>query len=130
METERRLALKILAAAAGLALAPALAWAQAPSALPDAVAEVPMLDPWVPPELREKAAAQPAPKRARGAQLQQQVERKLRARFDAAAGGTGVLTRDQARAAGLGAIDRDFDAIDRRGSGFITFDDYLRHLQR
>ena len=85
-----------------------------------------MLDPWVPPAVRERAVMT-AP--LEGAALRAEVERKLRLRFEAAAGPSGRMTREQARAAGLGAIARDFEAIDRRGSGRIGFDDYRSYLQ-
>ena len=98
------------------------AWAQ------KAGSEVPMLDPWVPPAVREKALPQVAP--AEGAALRAQVEAKLKARFDAVAGKGGTLTREQAAAAGLGAIARDFAAIDRRGAGRVTFEDYKAFLGR
>jgi hypothetical protein len=91
------------------------------------VSEVPMRDPWVPPAVRKSLAA---PSRAiEGAALRAQVERKLREPFDAAAGSTGTLTRIQARDAGLGFIASHFDAIDRRQTGTITFEDYKAFLK-
>jgi hypothetical protein len=96
---------------------------------PGAVAEVPMLDPWVPPAAREKALGSPMPEATRGAALQAQVERKLRARFEAAAGPEGMLTREQARAAGLGFIAQHFSAIDRQGDGRVSFPEYLDYLR-
>ena len=96
---------------------------------PPATFEVDMLDPWVPPAVRAKAksSATLAPP-TRGAELDAQVDRKLRQRFEAAASPDGTLTREQARAAGLGAIAAEFDAIDRAGRGAIRFEDYRRHL--
>ena len=89
--------------------------------------EAPMLDPWVPPALREKRAVEPP---ASGAALQAQVERKLRVAFDAAAGPHGgTLTPDQARAAGFGFIANHFEAMDRRGTGRVTFEDYRSFLR-
>ena len=93
-----------------------------------AVAEVPMLDPWVPAEVREKAAAAPYVA-TEGAALREQVRAKLKRRFEAAAGSAGTLTRDQARSAGLGAIADRFDAIDRAGRGLVRFEDYERFLE-
>jgi len=90
------------------------------------VAEVPMLDPWVPPAVAK--AAESLPKAKRGAELKAEVERKLRADFDAAAP-QGTLTRDQARAAGLGFIANHFEAMDRRGSGVVRFEDYRAFLK-
>ena len=88
--------------------------------------ETPMLDPWVPPSLRKAAPRPPA----EGVELKAQVERKLRARFDAAdVGGTGAITREQAQAAGLGFIAQNFDHIDTAGSGRVTFDDLKRYLR-
>ena len=121
MRTERRNFLLSLAAAAWLALAPA-AWAQQNKA----AAEVPMLDPWVAPEVVEKALVAPA---TDGEALRAQVRAKLKRRFDAAAGPAGTLTAAQARSAGLGAIADQFGAIDRAGRGTIRFEDYERFLQ-
>jgi len=85
---------------------------------------VPLRDPWVPPELAKQArTATPSS----GAELKREVERKLRARFEAAAP-SGSLTREEASAAGLGAIARHFDAIDRRHAGRVDFEDYRRFL--
>ena len=110
-----------LLSAALLALAP-MGWAQQNKA----AAEVPMLDPWVAPEAREKAAIAPA---TEGAALRAQVRAKLKRRFDAAAGPDGTLTAAQARSAGLGAIADQFGAIDRAGRGAIRFEDYERFLE-
>ena len=88
--------------------------------------ETPLLDPWVPPALREKRAVEPP---AEGAALRAQVEQKLRAAFEVAAkpyGGT--LTREQARDAGFGFIANHFEAIDRRRVGRVAFEDYRRFL--
>ena len=70
-----------------------------------------MRDPWVPPEVRAKVTK--LPPETQGAELQTQVDRKLRARFDAVAK-NGRLTREQAREGGLGSIADHFDAIDPR----------------
>ena len=85
-----------------------------------------MCDPCVPPALRN----QPVPKRASaaGPALRSEVEQRLRAPFDAAAR-EGVLTREQAAAAGLGFIVRNFGAIDRAGRGSIRFEDYKAFLK-
>ena len=96
--------------------------------LPEAIFEVEMRDPWVPPALRAKSL-RPAQEATRGAALEAQVERKLRARFMAAASPDGTLTREQARASGLGAIAADFAAIDRPGRGAIRFEDWQRYLR-
>jgi hypothetical protein len=83
-------------------------------------------DPWVPPALR---SVKPA-RATEGAELQAQVERKLRESFEAAdVSGTGALTREQARAAGLGVVANNFDRIDTTGKGKVTFDDLKRYLR-
>lgn len=87
-------------------------------------------DPWVPPAVRQQAAAQPQPAPTRGAALQAQVEHKLRAAFAAAdTAGTGRITREQARAAGLGAVAEAFDRIDSRRRGSISFDELQHYLR-
>ncbi|MEP6679103.1 MAG: EF-hand domain-containing protein [Betaproteobacteria bacterium] len=86
----------------------------------------PMLDPWVPPALRKAAPRPPV----EGAELKAQVERKLRASFDAAdVAGAGSLTRAQAQAAGLGYVAKNFERIDAAGTGRVTFDDLKRYLR-
>ncbi len=93
---------------------------------PPATIETAIRDPWVPPELRIPA---PAPA-LQGAALRAQVERKLKAGFDAAdANRSGTVTRDQARAAGLGYIVKHFDDIDRQRAGAVSFDDVKRFLR-
>jgi hypothetical protein len=96
--------------------------------VPEATFEVEMRDPWVPPALRSKST-RAAQEGTRGQALEAQVERKLRARFTAAASPDGTLTREQARSAGLGAIAADFAAIDRSGRGAIRFEDWQRYLR-
>jgi hypothetical protein len=87
-------------------------------------------DPWAPPQVRARAAAQPEAEPTRGAALQAQVERKLRAAFEAAdRAGTGRITREQARAAGLGAVAEQFDRIDVQRRGSVSFEDYRRYLR-
>ena len=123
MRTERRRWLLSLAAGALLAL-PHCVLAQQNKA----AAEVPMLDPWVAPQVVEKARGVPVPA-TEGEALRQQVRAKLKRRFDAAAGPDGALTASQARSAGLGAIADQFGAIDRAGRGAIRFEDYERFLE-
>ena len=97
-----------------------------PAAAADAEAQAPMRDPWVPPALRQSASA-PA---TRGAALQAQIEAKLRARFERAdVERAGSITREQAQAAGLGLVARDFDRIDTHGRGRVGFDDLKRYLR-
>lgn len=113
---------------AGTALAMALSALMPARAAtsPPATIETPLRDPWVPPELR-KAPAAPSPQ---GAALRARVERKLKTQFDAAdVTGSGSLTREQARAAGLGYVARHFDEIDRQRAGAVSFDDVKRFLR-
>lgn len=112
--------------ARALLLAACLALAGSAAAAGTASVEVPMRDPWVPPELAKQARVG-AP--SSGAELQAEVDRKLRGRFEAAAGPQGLLTRDAARAAGLGFIDRHFEAIDRRHAGRVSYEDYRQFLR-
>ena len=70
-----------------------------------------------------QAAADPAA-------LQAQVERKLRESFDAAdVVRAGALTREQADAAGLGVVAKNFDRIDTAKTGRVTFEDLKRYLR-
>lgn len=77
-------------------------------------------DPYVPPSLRRPlrdASSGPI-------LLRYQAMQKLRKRFDAAdADGNGMLNRDEARKAGLGFIDKNFDHIDTAQRGSVSFDD-------
>jgi len=84
-------------------------------------------DPYVPPAAR----AQPHNgHETRGEALRGQVEKKLRESFDAAdAEGRGSITVDQARAANLGVVADNFDAIDTSRSGRVTFEDLKRFLR-
>lgn len=102
------------------AMSAASAWSQG------AVMEREMIEPWVPPAVAK--AAESLPKAKRGAELGVEVERRLRADFEAAAP-AGTLTREQARASGLGFIANHFDAIDRRGSGVVRYEDYRGFLK-
>jgi len=90
-------------------------------------AEVPMRDPWVPPATRAAAASAPV---TRGAALHSQVETKLRQSFDAAdVDKTGSITLQQAKAANLGLIANNFDQIDARRTGRVSFEDVKRFLK-
>ena len=89
MATDRRRFLRCLAAAALLALPPAVYAQQNKFAI-----EVPMLDPWVPPAVAEKAVIAPA---TQGEALRAQVRAKLKRRFDTAAAPDGTLTAAEMR---------------------------------
>jgi len=92
----------------------------------DAAAQTPMRDPWVPPAQRQAASAPTT----RGAALNAQVQRKLRASFDAAdADHDGLLTRDEAQAANFGVVAQQFDRIDARHVGRVSFEDLKRYLR-
>jgi hypothetical protein len=106
-------------------LAGAAAQAQ-PGPSPEPQIQAPLCDPCVPAHAR-----QPSPTPAsEGAALRAQIEAKLRAGFEAAdTKRSGLLTRDQARAAGLGIVADNFDRIDTKRSGRVSFDDLKRYLR-
>ena len=111
---------RILVLAASLWIANANA--QAP-----AVRHGELCDPCVPPAVRKSLTVERVS--TQGPALRAEVEQRLRAPFDAAAV-QGLLTRDEAQAAGLGFIARNFDAIDRDGRGAIRFEDYKAFLKQ
>ncbi|MBS0445802.1 MAG: EF-hand domain-containing protein [Proteobacteria bacterium] len=77
-------------------------------------------DPAVPPALRARGLTESP----RGAELDAIVERKLRKHFEAAdQAGAGRITRAQAAAAGWGAVADQFDRIDARGVGTVSYDE-------
>jgi hypothetical protein len=93
-------------------------------ALPAGAQEM-LRDPWVPPQIKRSENYV----ETRGDALRAQVERKLRDQFDAAdRAKSGALTREQARAAGLGYVADNFEAIDRNRSGVVRFEDVKRYL--
>jgi len=114
----RVMAMLVLAAPVGLAA----------QQMPPPVSEVPMLDPYVPPSARPKNLRVPIA--TEGSELQAQVERKQRARFDAASGGSATITRAQAIAGGLGSIAANFEAIDTARRGAVTFEEYRAYLRK
>lgn len=90
-------------------------------------APLPHPEPYVPPALR-KAPSAPA---ASGAQLRRQAMQKLRQRFEEAdLDASGSLTREEARRAGLGFVDKHFDQIDSAQRGKISFDELSAFLQQ
>lgn len=84
-------------------------------------------DPCVPPSVRQKAlAAASLPAQT----LPEAVTQRLKARFDAAdVNRSGTLTRAQAEAGGFGFIALNFDAMDRRKVGAVTFEDVALFLK-
>ena len=117
----KRLSLVALASAAAIIFAKSATASQ----------ETLLRDPWVPPEvIAKRASAQGLQQPSSGAELQAQVERKLRAGFDAAdVEQRGSITREQAKSAGLGLIAREFERIDAARTGRVTFEDYKRYLR-
>ncbi|MGZ5038554.1 MAG: S10 family peptidase [Usitatibacter sp.] len=108
-----------------IAAVPAPATPRAGNAVnPPTVIEVNVRDPWVPPQL----AGAVLPKKTRAAALDAQVEEMLRADFEKSAT-QGALTREAARAAGLGFVAENFDAIDAARRGAVRFEDLKRFLK-
>jgi hypothetical protein len=97
----------------------------------DAAMPPPLQDPWIPPSIRKALPAAAATPPTQGAALAAQVERKLRASFEAAVvDASGTLTQEEARAAGLGYVADRFRDIDVRRTGRVSFDDLLRYLRK
>jgi hypothetical protein len=89
-----------------------------------------LVDPHVPDAVAKKAARVQPKEPSRGAALDAEVERKLRAAFDAADDeGRGSVTLPQARAAGLGLVVREFERIDLARTGRVSFEDLARYLR-
>ncbi|MDX2217423.1 MAG: hypothetical protein SF172_00165 [Burkholderiales bacterium] len=93
---------------------------------PPPVFEAQNCDPCVPASVRQKAlAAAPLPAQT----LPEAVTQRLKARFDAAdVNRSGTLTRAQAEAGGFGFIALNFEAMDRRKAGAVTFEDLTLFL--
>ncbi|MFT0175047.1 hypothetical protein ACLKMY_40380 [Paraburkholderia mimosarum] len=58
------------------------------------------------------------------------VESQIRQRFTAATGGNpnGLLSQQQAKAAGWGFVSDHFSEIDRAGTGYVRLDDVLQFM--
>ena len=109
----------LTALVAVLAVASALAAEDPPS--------MPRSEPYVPKAQRIPSQT-PA---AGGAELKAQAMRKLRLRFDQAdADRNGALTQQEASAAGLGYVARNFDAIDQAHKGAVAFEDVQAYLRQ
>jgi hypothetical protein len=66
----------------------------------------------------------------RGQALRNQAIANVKKRFDAAADpSTHLLSLAQAKNAGFGYVADHFQAIDRNGSGYVSFDDLLLYLK-
>ncbi|GGC95906.1 EF-hand domain-containing protein [Undibacterium terreum] len=84
-------------------------------------------DPYLPPEKRIAPTQPPAS----GAALQEQALKKLKQQFDAAdTSGNGAVTAVQARAAGLGYVAKNFEQIDTRKRGKVSFEEVKDYLQQ
>jgi carboxypeptidase C (cathepsin A) len=108
--------------------APLAAVTPASSAVsPPASFETTKRDPALPERLQSITPAPPTI----GDALAAQVVERLREEFEAApqAKRGGPITREQARAAGLGFVANNFDAIDVNHTGAVTFDDVLRFMR-
>lgn len=93
--------------------------------MPPAVFETRLRDPSLPPSLRELPPTPPT----QGKAFEAQVTQRLRGLFDAAhASEPGRLTKEEARAAGLGFIAAHFEEIDAARAGSVSFDDFERYL--
>ncbi|SHG66470.1 EF-hand domain-containing protein [Massilia sp. CF038] len=81
--------------------------------------------PYLPPELRTPAPSKPAS----GQALHNEAMAKLKQRFDQAdLDADRSITREEAKRAGLGFIDANFDDIDVSGRGKVSFDDVRKFL--
>lgn len=101
--------------AAGIA---PISFAQTPSDSPSMRAG----QPYLPPALRKPLFNDPV-------LLRYQPMQKLRKRFEAAdLDGSGTLSRDEARKAGLTVVDKNFDHIDTAQRGAVSFDDLQSYL--
>jgi hypothetical protein len=93
--------------------------------MPRAVFEAKVRDPSLPESMRSLAPSPPT----HGKAFEAQVTQRLRDLFDSAhASVPGRLTKEEARAAGLGFIAAHFDEIDAARSGSVSFDDFERYL--
>ncbi|MYM23049.1 EF-hand domain-containing protein [Duganella sp. FT135W] len=116
----------MLAATVAMSHAGAQAPSTEPAAPAAAVRSTPAYpDPYVPPAMRK-----PMRDYSSGPTLlRYQAMQKLKKRFDEAdQDGNGMLTRDEARKAGLGFVEKNFDHIDTGQKGSISFDDLKSYL--
>ena len=109
-------------------LATASAGAQSPQAETPASApgmSTPYSDSYVPRSMRQpQRDIAPGPVLLRFTSVQ-----KLKKRFeDADTDRSGTLNREEARQAGLGVVDKNFDSIDTAQRGNVSFDDLNAYL--
>lgn len=107
---------RTLGSVAALMLLSLNACAQAPANHPG---------PYLPPALRSPAPHTPAS----GQALRNEAMQKLQRRFEEAdLDASGSVTREEAKRAGLGFVDVNFDQIDSAGRGKVSFDDVRRFM--
>jgi hypothetical protein len=114
-----------------LAAAAAMAHAGAPTPQPEAAAPpVARASPAYPDTSVPPALRRPLPDTASGPiLLRYQAMQKLKKRFDDAdTDGSGTLSRDEARKAGLSFVDKNFDHIDTAQRGAVNFEDLKAYL--
>ena len=83
------------------------------------------------PRLPDSLKATPQKPSPRGEALNQIVQRKLRANFDAVdVARSGRVTREQARAGTWSVLADHFDEIDASGRAEVSFEEVMRYLER
>jgi len=120
-------ATKVAEAAVPSAPSPAFVETPRPTGtMPAAAFETKLRDPMLPEALRNLKPTPPS----QGEALRAEVEQRLRTLFDSARPKrAGLLTLEEARAAGLGYIANNFQAIDTRGTGAVSFGDVKRFMR-
>lgn len=114
----------ILATTMACACAHAQTQAQPAVAAPSMMSTPAHPDPHIPPAMRK-----PPRDGASGPVLQYQAMQKLKQRFEEAdVDGSGSLSREEARNAGLRFVEKNFDHIDTAQRGVVTFEDMKAFL--
>jgi predicted small lipoprotein YifL len=81
--------------------------------------------PYLPPALRSPPPSTPTS----GAALRNEAMDKLKKRFqEADLDASGSVTRDEAKRAGLGFVENNFDEIDTAGRGQVSFDEVRKFM--
>jgi len=108
--------LRIMGGAAAFALLSFNACAQVPAS---------QQGPYLPPALRTPAPSNPAS----GQALRNEAMDKLKKRFqEADTDANGSVTREEAKRAGLGFVENNFEDIDIAGRGAVTFEDVRKFM--
>ena len=95
------------------------------AAMPPAVFETHVHGPSLPESIRGLAPSPPS----HGKAFEAEVTQRLRDLFDSAHGHeAGRLTKEEARAAGLGFVAKHFDEIDAARAGSVSFEDLQHYL--